>query len=258
MCLIVFSFKNHKKYPLILAANRDEIFQRPSRPAQFWNSNKSVLAGKDLKAGGTWLGIAKKGRIGALTNYRDLGQKLDGERSRGEIVLDLLRSPDTVPDFLNRLQHRANLYNGFNLLAGNPELFYHFSNQNKEITEIEPGLHGISNAFLNTPWPKVEEAKTKFSQIINSSDDIDEKKIFTMLNSSKTYPPEDLPDTGLPPDLEKAVSSIFIDTKNYGTRCSTLLTIDNNGTARFVEKTYVRNAKEDPAVKRYEFQIERE
>jgi len=255
MCLIVFSFKNHQKYPLIIAANRDEFYDRPTRPARFWDEETQLLAGKDEKLGGTWLGVTKQGKIAALTNYRDFSNIKEDAPSRGKITIEYLTGDKKALDYLKELHKSSNTYNGFNLINGNHDALYHYSNQTEKITPIKPGIHGVSNAVLNTPWPKVETAKSAFKEAIDR-DDIDEKKIFALLRNSKQYPLNQLPNTGLSDEMEKLVSSAFIKSEDYGTRCSTLITVRNDGEITFIEKTYKPSAGALTSETRFSFTIE--
>jgi uncharacterized protein with NRDE domain len=236
MCLIVFAYESVPGYRLILAGNRDEYYDRPTRAASFWEQNPSVLAGKDLEAGGTWLGVHKKGRISFLTNYRKLNSHNPDAKSRGYLVKNYLTGNDSAYSFLDNLNSPGQ-FNGFNLFTGDPESFYHYSNINQRIEKVEPGTHGISNALLDTPWPKVRYAKNKFQELLEN-EYLDEDLFFDLLTNKQTYSSDHLPETGLSPELEKAVSSIFIQTENYGTRSSTLLFIRDNGHMRFVERVY--------------------
>ncbi len=248
MCLIVFSFQNHEKYPLILAGNRDEFYKRPTKQAEFWEEKPDILAGKDLEKGGTWLGVNRGGNFAFLTNYRDINNIKDNADSRGDIVISYLESNLNVTQFIRDLDQNALNYNGFNLLAGNVNQLFHYSNKTRQYAEVKPGIHGISNALLNTSWPKTDFAKTEFSKIIADSDpDVD--ALFRLLQNRKRYPPELLPETGLSEKMEIAVSSAFIETEDYGTRCSTLLFIDNAGKVTFIEKTHQPKPDGDDTVK---------
>jgi len=237
MCLIVFAFNFHSEYTVIFAGNRDEFYAREAQKAHFWDTEPSILAGKDLRAGGTWLGVSEKGEFGAITNFRDLDNPLEGDRSRGEIIPGFLTRKKSHKEKLSQLIRESKHYAGFNLLAGSSEQLYYVSNVSGEMHTVSPGIHGISNAFLDTPWPKVEKAKSEFKKAI-SPNRINRDRIFRFLKNSDTYPEESLPSTGLSPETEKAVSPIFIKTEGYGTRCSTLLTIDKSGKVHFTEKTY--------------------
>lgn len=239
MCLIAFSYKTHPKYKLILATNRDEFYKRPTRAAQFWTNEHfpSILAGKDLKANGTWLGISKSGKWGALTNYRDPSNIKKDAPTRGTLVLDFLKSDDSINEYLTDLRKSAGAYNGFNLLLGNEDQLFHYSNQSDSITELEAGIHGVSNALLDTSWPKLDNAKQELGRI-TSERSFDKEDLFQILKNPAIAPDNALPSTGIPYEWEKAVSSIFIKTDNYGTLCSTLLMIDYEGTAEFTERRY--------------------
>lgn len=238
MCLIIFSWKNHPKYPLILAANRDEFYNRKTRPAQFWEEKPGILAGKDLEAGGTWMGISKTGRIAMITNYRDLSNIRPDAPSRGKLVLNYLTSEEKSKEYLTPFEKPGNPFNGYNLIVGNPEeLFYQSNYSEKGIEKIPTGVHGLSNALLNTPWPKLELGKKKLQNIIKA-DDIDPESLFTMMYNDHCFPDKELPDTGIGIEKEKMLSSMFIKSPNYGSRCSTVLLIDLHGNAIFVERTY--------------------
>jgi len=255
MCLIVFSYKQHPDFPFILAGNRDEFFARPTLEAHFWDTKPEILAGRDQKAGGTWLGISRRGRIGAITNYRDFNNPREGERSRGEIIPKVLLGKNSAEKEIRSIGDRGNLYGGFNLLAGSLDSFFYINNISGKVESVSNGFHGISNAYLNTPWPKVEEAKKGVKEII-SNRNFRTEELFEVLLNSKTYDEHSLPDTGLSKEMEKKVSSIFIDTEEYGTRCSTVLLIDKNGHVSFTEKTYLRNDTIKSKTVSFEFEIE--
>lgn len=254
MCLIVFAFKNHPEYDLIFAANRDEFYERPTREAQFWDDYPQLLAGKDLKSGGTWLGINRRGEFSALTNYRDPSIQREDPPSRGQIVLDFLTQKTNSKSFLKKLHQQSQAFMGFNVLAGSPDQLYHYSNQEKKVNRVEPGLHGLSNHLLNTPWPKVERAKSRLKQIL-SADEVNEEALFDLLQDDTEASADALPETGIPDELEKKVSPIFIKTDTYGTRSSTLLLIDKDGTVTFEERRYVPGTASVDQAKRYEFEI---
>lgn len=254
MCLIVFSYKNHPRYPFILAANRDELYNRPTRKAGFWKEESSILGGKDLKGGGTWLGVSKDGKIAALTNYRNIKTIKDDAPTRGHIVRDFLSADLSPKSFLEALSEDSSRYNGFNLIAGTTEQLYYFNNQNKEIHEISPGNHVISNAFLNTPWPKTDTALQQFEEVIKQSEP-KEEDFFQVLGNTTRFPYEKLPETGLPEEMEKAVSSVFIKTPGYGTRCSTLLLVDKNRELEFIERSYLPGTNEPDETVCYSFAL---
>ncbi|MTI87180.1 MAG: NRDE family protein [Balneolaceae bacterium] len=239
MCLIVFSHNHHPVYKLILAANRDEFYKRPSRAAQFWKNehHPEILAGQDLKGKGTWLGIHKDGRWGALTNYRSPLARKKNPPTRGKLVIDYLKEEQSARQYLDQVHPQSNRFNGFNLLLGDQQGLFHYSNHEQQIHSVAPGIHGISNASLNTPWPKLKTARHKLRDITHS-DQFEKEELFTLLQNKEKAPMDQLPDTGITPELERAVSSIFIKTKSYGTRCSTLVLMDYEGNIDFTERRY--------------------
>lgn len=237
MCLIVFAYKYHPQYPLILAGNRDEFHRRPTQKLHVWDGNPNILAGKDLKEGGTWLGINQHGKMAAVTNHRDLSNIKENAPSRGFIVTEILKSDLSTSEKLFDMAPDFSKYNGFNLIAGTVDDLYYCSNHDNSFQKIKPGLYGISNASLNTPWPKTNSALENFSTALNSGQP-DSNEIFDLLCDTNRYPENMLPKTGLSPEMEKAVSSVFILTDDYGTRSSALLMVDKNGKIKFTEKTY--------------------
>lgn len=254
MCLIVFSYKQYDQYPFVLAANRDESYSRPTEKAHVWKTSPKILAGKDKKAGGTWLGISENGRFAALTNHRQMDDIREDTTSRGIIVKDFLLSKDHPQEYLSELQRNGDNFNGFNLIAGTVNNLFYMSNKKEGIFKIQPGNHALSNAFLNTPWPKTENSSQTFTKILNDGNP-NEEQLFNLLLNDQKYPIEKLPDTGLPKDVEKAVSSIFIETDDYGTRSSTLLIVDRNMKVRFSERTYHPGTKQVDQTVRKTFKL---
>jgi uncharacterized protein with NRDE domain len=238
MCLLLIANKVHPIYKLVIAANRDEFYDRPASPAEFWGDNPELLAGKDLEAEGTWLGITKNGRFSAITNFRDFHSPVkENAPSRGKLTTDFLLGKDSLQSYTAKLKDISSNYNGFNLVYGIKDELFYFSNQTKIEIRLAEGIYGISNALLDTPWTKIKRSKKKFSEILNGDAKIIEN-IFVLLNDKETAPDEELPDTGLDKKREKALSSIFIRTPKYGTRCSTVLLIDKKDNASFIETTY--------------------
>ena len=240
MCLIVFANNIHKKYKLIFAANRDEFYNRPSEQAEFWSEHPNLLAGKDLQAGGTWLGITIEGRFAAITNFRDLKSHRNDAPSRGKLTLDYLISSISPREYYNNLKPAINNFNGFNLLIGTIGEFYYFSNKTPELQKIETGIHGISNAILDTPWPKVEKSKRQLKNLI-TKEEIHPWEVLNILDDSTIAKDEELPDTGVGMELERVLSPIFIKSEKYGTRSSTVVIVDIYNNVKFVEKTYFAN-----------------
>lgn len=235
MCLIVFAWKLIPECPLVLAANRDEFFERPSRAAGWWEDHPDVYAGRDLLAGGTWLGVNRAGRFAALTNIRKGGERRSDVRSRGELVAGFLQSELSAEDYLIRVRERASDYSGFNLLLGDHEQSFWFSNEgDTEMRELAPGIYGLSNGSLDTPWPKVVRAKAQFSSLLcqGAPDDA----YFEMLTDTTRAVDSRLPDTGVTLEWERLLSPICIESPDYGTRASTLLRVHQGGDARLVER----------------------
>ncbi|MHB8578707.1 MAG: NRDE family protein [Ignavibacteriaceae bacterium] len=236
MCLLLISYKNHPRYKLIVAANRDEFYNRPASPAHFWEDKPELLAGIDFEAGGTWLGLTTAGNFSAITNYRDIKNLKKDAPTRGKLVTDFLLNNFSPVDYIKVLEEKSGLYNGYNLIFGNLMQMNYFSNQTKKSIELAPGIYGLSNHLLDTPWYKVEKSKKSFS-IILMKQDIDNLDLFEIL-SDKSYPADDmLPDTGVGLKIEKAVSPVFVETPYYGTRSSTVILIDKDDHVIFSENS---------------------
>ena len=238
MCFLLFSINDHPEYPLILAANRDEHYRRPTQSAQFWEEHPNLIAGRDLSQGGTWLGITKSGRLAALTNYRSPESKQDDRPSRGHLVSDYLQNNESAASYLEKLSKTDQQYNGFNLIVGTIERLYYYSNKAKQVQIIDKGIFGLSNHLLDTPWPKIEYGKQHFKTLCDPENHPDPKQLFALLSSRDLAPQGKLPDTGVGLELERKLSSIFITGGNYGTRCSTVITVDKQGKVNFRERTF--------------------
>ena len=241
MCLILFAKNAHPKYKFILAANRDEFYNRPTASAAFWNDAPNLLAGKDLVHGGAWLGITKTGRFATVTNYRDPNQPT-GKRSRGALVIDFLLGAISVSEYSQEVEKVSDEYTGFNLLVGDfgndgNELAY-FSNRGDEIKMLNTGFYGLSNHLLDAPWQKVLRGKKSFSEIISNESEISLTSLFNILQNKTFAKDEDLPNTGIGNERERILSPMFIETPIYGTRCSTVLLIGNDNSVTFAEKSY--------------------
>jgi len=240
MCVILFAYNVHPEFPLILLANRDEYYDRPTRPAHNWDDSPHIRAGRDLVGGGTWLGVTKTGRFAAVTNYRDPSAPT-GTLSRGRLASDFLGSSDDAENYLTGIRHASSEYSGFNLLVGEigadrTELFY-FSNRGGDIKKLESGIYGLSNHFLDTPWPKVKKGKAILTENIGQG--FSKEACFELLTDSALAEDADLPDTGIGYEREKQISSIFIQTPGYGTRGSTVLTFDNDFRSDLEERVFV-------------------
>ncbi len=237
MCLILFSYQQHPEYPLVLAANRDEFYNRPTRRAQFWDEHPDLLAGQDLDQGGTWLGVTRQGRIAAITNIRNpAAVKLSGS-SRGELTREFLTGEEPPADYLKKITDVKKQYNGFNLIAGTIDNLYYLSSRSTAPNQLDPGLYGLSNAELDTPWPKVETGKAALAKILSATSPSVEA-IMRLLTDSRQAPDHDLPDTGVGISMERTLSSRFITAKDYGTRACTLILVNNRGDTLFYERNY--------------------
>ena len=238
MCLILFAWHAHPDYPLILAGNRDEFYSRPTAPADFWDDHPQILAGRDLEQGGTWLGIHRSGRLAAVTNYRDGYAARRGTRSRGELVSGFLMSDLAPEEYLREVHGQRTAYDGFNLLVGTPDGLFSYSNRSERLAEVEPGVHGLSNHLLDSPWPKVERGMAALRQLRNSNPEVLIERLLAVLTDSAPAPDHTLPDTGIDLERERLLSPAFIATPNYGTRCSTILLFDTTGRVSFTERTH--------------------
>jgi uncharacterized protein with NRDE domain len=234
MCLIVFAWRPSHARPLIVAANRDEFYARPTQPLAQWADAPQVYAGRDLEAGGTWLGTHSDGRFAALTNIRNPNLP-PGQRSRGELVAQYLTRDISIENYLAEVAHRSAEYGGFNLLVGNREQLYYLSGASPEPRLLDEGVYGLSNAGLDTPWPKVEKAK---AALTTQLDEPNPMALMALLSDPTTAPMADLPDTGVSLATETLLSSVFIASPNYGTRASTVLIVNANGSRQFVEHSF--------------------
>jgi len=244
MCLIIFAFQAHPRYPLVLAANRDEYYDRPSASAAFWPDAPDILGGRDLKDGGTWLGVTRTGRIAALTNYRDPTVVKDAAPSRGWLVRDYLAGPEAPDAYVARIAARAAAFNPFSLIVGNASQLCYLSSR-AAIQCLAPGIYGLSNHLLDTPWPKVARGKRRLAAALRDHNYRDrlEEVLFAMLADREKAPLELLPDTGVGVDWELVLSSIFITSPVYGTRSSTVLIIDERGEVTFSERIFNGGSK---------------
>ena len=256
MCLILLAVRKHPNYKLILAANRDEYYDRPSEPPHFWEDAPHLLAGRDLVGGGTWLGITRKGRIAAVTNYRDpAGIKPDAP-SRGKLVSDFLASTVEPAEYLDLIRGEKDRYNGFNLVLGSPEILYWYSNRMDEAVQLFQGVYGLSNHLLDTPWPKVVRARAVFEEILHTGKDLSTDTLFRLLKDQTKAPDNRLPSTGVPLEWERILSPIFIASPAYGTRSSTVILIDKDEHVTFTDRTFNANP-EHFSTARFEFALEK-
>jgi len=238
VCLILFAVGSHPIYKLVIAANRDEFYERPSAPASFWPDAPHLFAGRDLRAGGTWLGVTRKGRIAAITNYRDPASMKMNAPSRGELVTNYLLGDESPLEYLNDLEGRGKEYNGFNLIVGTEDVLCWYSNRGDGVYPIAPGVHGLSNHLLDTPWPKVSRGKEALARLLSEGRELSPEALFQILLDRSIAPDEKLPDTGVGTQMERLLSPLFITISDYGTRSSSVVLVDRQDRVTFVERTY--------------------
>lgn len=236
MCIIAFQYNSHATFKLVVVANRDEFYHRPTAPAHFWEEAPHIFAGKDLQQGGTWLGVNKAGRFVAITNYRDPKLAEYGEYSRGTIATNFLNSKQTVNEFIQELAQNKDKYGPFNILAYDGQSFLHYNNFFDETMPIDEGIHCLCNATINTPWPKVTTLTQHFTELLGQQD-FQHEELFQLMLDKTIVEDEFLPSTGVPLELERELSSIFVKRDDYGTRCSTVVLIDEVK-IQFVERTF--------------------
>jgi len=237
MCLIYVAWRVSPAYPLVVAANRDEYHARPAAPAHWWRDEEHIVAGRDLEAGGTWLGLSRRGRFAALTNYRDPASRRTDARSRGTLVSDVLRSRAPVLECLAEVAAQGERYNGFTLIAWDGETLAWTSNRGGEPAVIAPGVHGLSNHLLDTPWPKVEEGKLDLLSLLARRPPTP-GDLLGLLDRREAAPDERLPDTGVGAERERWLSPRFILGADYGTRCSTVVLVSPGGDVVFRERSF--------------------
>jgi uncharacterized protein with NRDE domain len=235
MCLIVFAWRASAAFPLVVAANRDEWRERPAEPARWWSDHPDLLAGRDLQAGGTWMGVTREGRFAAVTNFRDPSDKRSNARSRGGLVTEFLLGSDSPARFLSNLSARSHEYNGFNLILGDGASLLYFGSREGTPRAIEPGVHGLSNHTLDEPWPKVVRGNARMGRALEGRDPA--PALFEMLSDRTGARDEDLPQTGVNLEWERRLAAALIVGADYGTRASTVLTIDTSGAVCLEERT---------------------
>ncbi|NIF25645.1 hypothetical protein F3J44_04520 [Pantoea sp. Tr-811] len=234
MCLIVFAWRPGHALPLIVAANRDEFHARPTQALAAWEDAPGVYAGRDLEAGGTWLGVGPQGRFAALTNIRDPKQVL-GPRSRGELVAGFLQGELGVEAYLGEVAGRSGQYSGFNLLVGDGRQLGYLNAREVAPRLLEAGVYGLSNAGLDTPWPKLVKARAGLQALLETPEP---QRLLALLADGEQAADGELPETGVGLATEKLLSSVFIASQNYGTRASTVLIVDDRGRRRLIERSF--------------------
>jgi len=236
MCLIFVALNHHPVYKLIVASNRDEFYNRRTAAAGYWADFPHVVGGRDLEAGGTWMGMTIGGKISMLTNYRDPANIRKDAPSRGHLVAGYLEQEINADDYTRLVRTKAAQYNGFNMILGTVDDLWYISNYKDGVTKLNNGLYGLSNHLLDSPWPKVVKGKKKLASLLGKSD-ITTDDLMTLLYDDEIAT-ENLPRTGVSPELERALSSMFIKTPNYGSRCSTVVLVDQHNKVQFTERVY--------------------
>lgn len=241
MCLLAFAWQTHPDLPLVFAGNRDELHARPAQAAGFWDDTPDVLGGRDLQAGGTWLGITTQGRFAVVTNYRDGPHPVSGRRSRGELPREFLQGSLSPEIYIREVEARREDYAGFSLLVGDRNALWYVSNRGNGAQPVTPGIHGLSNHLLDTPWPKVTRTTERLKLLLDAGH-LGNHALLKLLKDRNPASAEALPDTGIGPELERKVSAPFVVDARYGTRCSTLIVVGRQG-ARFTERRFAPDGR---------------
>jgi uncharacterized protein with NRDE domain len=242
MCLLVLAWRCHPRYRLVVAANRDEFHERASAPLGPWDDVPGIVGGRDLTAGGAWFAIDSRERAGIVTNFREFGRRRRAAPSRGGLIPAYLAGAPSPADHLAGLETDAPAYAGFNLLLADRDSLWYASNRaDRFARELSPGIYGLSNEFLDTPWPKVVRVRDRFESLLADAD-ADEtslvRDLFAVLADREPAPPERLPPGDLSPEWARKLSAPFVLDSGYGTRCSTVLTIAVDGTRRIAERRF--------------------
>lgn len=253
MCLILMAFDCDPRYKLVLAANRDEFYNRPTKALHEWPDNPGLLAGKDLLEGGTWMGVTKSGRFAALTNYRDQTHKSHAP-SRGRLVQKFITTDIAAEQYTNDLTNYHSQYNGYNLLLGSFDSLLYISNRDSQVRPVTPGIHGLSNSLLDVPWPKVTLGKQYLHNCLQEST-LNVEHIFEFMADNTSVADQDLPHTGVPLVWERLLSPIFIASDNYGTRSTSVLLVDRNNSVQWWERSFLPECSGQCQEIYYQFQL---
>lgn len=237
MCLLVFAWQVDDGHPLVFAGNRDERHARASAAATFWQDAPEILGGRDLEAGGTWLGLTAGGRFAVVTNYREGLNPPKAPRSRGELPAEFLRGDRHPADYARELQRRGGEYGGFSFVCGDGRELWFCSNRAPAPQMIAPGIHGLSNHLLDTPWPKVERSKARLAMLLEQGA-LGSDSLFKLLADRTPAGDAELPDTGIGRELEHTVSAPFVVNPVYGTRCSTAIRVNADRSRYFAERRF--------------------
>jgi uncharacterized protein with NRDE domain len=240
--LLVLAWRAHPRYRLVVAANRDEFRARPASPLAPWHDTAGVIGGRDLQAGGAWFAIGSGQRMGIVTNFREFGRHRRSAPSRGGLIPAFLSGSSAPGDFLQALESDAPGYSGFNLLMADRDSLWYASNRADQFArELQPGIYGLSNEFLDTPWPKLLRVRARFESLLQEDSANPGSLVtdlFEMLADRETAPPDTLPPGDLTPEWARKLSAPFVLDAGYGTRCSTLLTITTRGDQRIIERRF--------------------
>lgn len=254
MCCLFLALNQHPDFSLLVAANRDEYYRRPTRVAEFWEDAPHVLAGRDLEQGGTWLGVTRDGRFAAVTNFRDAAAGTAVGPSRGHLVRDFLLSTHEPGEYLAHVAARGAQYQGFSLVVGNANGIMYYSNRGDGPHRLKAGLYGLSNHLLDTAWPKIVQGKIMLGQLLNQPAGPSERDMMTLLAHSAVATDDQLPRTCLDLEQERTNSPIFVNGEVYGTRCSTTIRLTGAGMLEFSERTFSKPSNEHTTAQ-YSFEL---
>ena len=257
MCVIILALRKNKQYPFIVAANRDEYYNRPTIAADYWPDLPEVIAGRDKQAGGTWLGLSRTGRFAAITNHYEPGCHNPKLQSRGELVSRFLVTDENLDEYSRQLDLTQKNYNGYGLVFGSFSHLRYQTNRDSQIVDITKGVHGLSNHFLNTPWPRVEEGKRKLLEIAQSEDQLETDQIFEILLDSNASNPDYSEEnvSNLLQAIDPVQMPIFIRLNDYGTRSSSVILVDRNGMVTFEERTFAPSLRKIVARRKFEYKV---
>jgi uncharacterized protein with NRDE domain len=240
MCLLVLAWQVHPRYRLVVAANRDEFHERPTAAMAKWPAPDDIIAGRDLRAGGTWLAMDRARRFGIITNFRELQRPAPDAPSRGHLIPNYLRNQAGAQHYLKELEPNANGYSGFNLLLTEGDSLWYASNRADQFARpLPPGIYGLSNEFLDTPWPKLQRVRRRFDPLLRQGSEVSKNELFAILaDPTQAGINDELPKTGVSPEWEQLLSSPFIRNEHYGTRCSTVVLLEPSGAGSLTERRF--------------------
>jgi uncharacterized protein with NRDE domain len=243
MCLLVLAWDVHPRYRLVVAANRDEFHERPTAPMARWPAPDDIIAGRDLRAGGTWLAMDRTRRFGVITNFRELQRPSPNAPSRGNLIPNFLRGKASAEKYLEGLNPVAPEYSGFNLLLADNDSLWYASNRAEPFARpLQPGIYGLSNERLDTPWPKLLRVRKRFDPWLTQAKEGSKEDLFAILgDTTQAGVDENLPKTGLSPEWEQLLSSPFVRNADYGTRCSTVVLLERSGAVSLTERRFDTN-----------------